>query len=467
MTGSMTDIPDLEELVPDRRLRKIKLDIGKRKERWLGWGRPENVPLWRLADFALRNDRRWSPFFVGREDEIAELEYACEETFECVRRGEAATEGATALLQGAPGAGKTAILSELQRRWRLSLTKEYRPPVAIRLTVGQMSDEATVATAVAEAVDPKVAREWRTTTGKEIRRGGGASLIVEYGGEYGTTSTVEPMDIDLASLAILMPPRTWKRPVVLMVDEIQRIGPEAGDVIDALHQASTNLPIVPLYAGLGDSATVLRKKAGLSRLSEGYPRTVGRLDPGQPAEAVRKMLESFRITGTPALEREWAERIEEETDLWPQHLHTAMSSLARGLVGTDRDLAAVNRDIVLAHAERRRRKSYFRRLSNSMKSLKTPLARIAFDLSERGKEREETVTLIRSRLPDDPSRREAEGFLDHLVHQGTLLEDDDGRYACPIPTFRRYLIREGGLDPDAEPEARLSDDDGGFGGEPP
>ena len=35
-------------------------------------------------------------------------------------------------------------------------------------------------------------------------------------------------------------------------------------------------------------------------------------------------------------------------------------------------------------------------------------------------------------------------FLDHLVHQGVLHDPDgEGRYVCPIPSLRDFLIRQG------------------------
>ncbi len=44
-------------------------------------------------------------------------------------------------------------------------------------------------------------------------------------------------------------------------------------------------------------------------------------------------------------------------------------------------------------------------------------------------------------LPDGMTAR---GFLHHLVHQGALQRSPDKLYHCPIPSFRTYLIQNGG-----------------------
>ncbi len=385
---------------------------------------------------------------------IEEVERLCEDTCHLAASGERVIEGATRLLQGAPGAGKTAILSRLKRKWREDgVAKKRHVPIVVELNAGNLSDPARVATAIAEAVNPQVAKEWRTTrtgdTGVDASAGMMGSGVT---GRKSSGSSTRPRDIDFQALSDLVPPETWDSPVCLMVDEIQRIRSEAGDVIDSLHLATYNLPVVPVYAGLGEAFDIVQKY-GASRLSRDAVHRIGRLEPGQPAEAVRMMLDGFRIDRGSTVE-DWPGLIEGLTDLWPQHLHNALSALARGLVEADRRLRDVDTEAVLDLAERWRRDSYGARMSKEMKSRKTPLARVMADLPEAGLEREESIALVESHVVDRPGWRppagmDSEGFLDHLVHQGVLLEGEDGRYTCPIPTFRRYLVERGGLDPDA------------------
>jgi len=100
----MTDAA-LERRVSKRRLsgirREIEAQLPDRK-----FGREITDPLWRLVSFALREDRQEAPFFVGREDVIEEVERLCEDTCHLAASGERVFEGATRVLQGAPGAAR-------------------------------------------------------------------------------------------------------------------------------------------------------------------------------------------------------------------------------------------------------------------------------------------------------------------------------------------------------------------------
>ncbi len=42
-------------------------------------------------------------------------------------------------------------------------------------------------------------------------------------------------------------------------------------------------------------------------------------------------------------------------------------------------------------------------------------------------------------------------FADHLIHRGALQETPDDTITCPIPSFRNWLIEEGGIAHDGGP----------------
>jgi len=158
------------------------------------------------------------------------------------------------------------------------------------------------------------------------------------------------------------------------------------------------------------------------------------------------------------------------TDLWPMHLHNALVALARGLVEAGRKLEDVDRLAVLDLAERWRKDSYAKRAgSDVICDAYRLVARLMADLPEDGNARPKLVSEIaRHARPEDDRDAEGfhippdmgpKGFFRHLVRQGILFERPDRRYTCPIPSFRRYLIESGGLDPDAGPPSG-SDDDG-------
>ncbi len=113
-----------------------------------------------LAKFVEMGDRRWTPFFVGREERITVAERFCAETLSLAKRREWVVEGATRVLQGAPGAGKTAILSELKRRWK---RKRRTAPVAVGVDAADLAGPARIAINIAEAVRSGNSGEWLIT----------------------------------------------------------------------------------------------------------------------------------------------------------------------------------------------------------------------------------------------------------------------------------------------------------------
>ena len=226
-----------------------------------------------------------------------------------------------------------------------------------------------------------------------------------------------------------------------MVDEIQTLKTEQALVLQSLHLATVGLPIVPVLAGLANARDVLAQ-CGISRLNDDGVHTLGRLGDGEPAEAVRKMLDAFRVETAGADTGRWAARLEEHSDGWPQHLQNAMRSLAEALVEAEGALAAVEEAAVLARAQERRLQAYRARRSPQMQEAIFLLARAMAGVPASGLRRNDAVGLIGSlvrgegdcgwRLPEGMSPSE---FLDHLVHRGALQSGEDDRLVCPIPQF--------------------------------
>ena len=72
---------------------------------------------------------------------------------------------------------------------------------------------------------------------------------------------------------------------------------------------------------------------------------------------------------------------------------------------------------------------------------------------------ENVMDIAGHRLPEGKT---ANGLYTHLVHRGALQERVDGTVYSPIPSFRTYLVRAGGMNPDAGPgqrHAQVRDED--------
>ncbi len=400
--------------------------------------------LGKLREFIAERDRNAAWFFVGRTAEIAEIEDTCALAFRRFREGKALA-GATRLFQGAPGAGKTALLMHLQKKWAQTGDGKPHPLLVDRPT---LDDPAALVLAIAELLDPDKAQRFRQT----VTRGRAATVGVGPLSGSGTQATAtSPPLAGLSELRRMFPPADWDRPVCLMVDEIQNLEPGEGKMLESLHLAVDGLPIVPVLAGLSSSQAVLTGQGGISRLSDRSVFTVGCLDAGQAAEAVRRMLASFCIEAEDSDAERWATLLECISDRWPQHLQNAMQALGEGLLEVGGVLAKVDERAVTGHARARRLDSYERRVSQEMRDGVILVGNLMAAVRDNGLHRHQVIDTIRARIRDRPEGSSARhlpegmsptGFLNHLVHRGALQEGEDHRLVCPIPSFRLFLIGE-------------------------
>lgn len=389
-----------------------------------------------LRFFSEPSDRERAAFFVGRAGEIEDIERALARALRHAQAGQRSA-GATRLIQGAPGAGKSALLAHLEEKWTQA---GRQAPHVLLVHLGELADPDRVAQAIAVRLDPRRAERFRRT---ETRSG---SIGISGVGGGWAAETAPPAGF--GALREMFPPNRWERPLCLLVDEVQNLEPAQAEVLQRLHEAVDGLPIVPVLAGLANARDVLAKR-GISRLSDGAVHMLGRLEPGQPAQSAGMMLEHFRVDAADADAEHWATLLEAGSDRWPQHLGNGMRALAAGLLATGGTLASVDEKAVLAGAEERRLDSYRARRSPEMLASGLLLAAAMEAVPEDGLGYVETLRVIEEsagaasgwRLPAGMGPEE---YLDHLVHRGALQDDGTGRLACPIPSLRRFLVEAAG-----------------------
>ncbi len=405
-----------------------------------------------LKDFIETEDRERARFFVGREKEIEAVEALCRKSMK------AAVPGATTVIQGAPGAGKTSILREMEKRWKKSYTA-----IPVRVNRSGLGSEAETVTQIVRQVFKWIDREWRTTETESV---GGGLRLPFAGIEAENVRSILPERPSFSALRHALPPERWERPVALLVDEIQNVDMSALDVLEALHLATDDLPVVPVYAGLGNSER--RLDDILSRLVPENVHDIGCLPKKDVHLAFDRMMDGFRIGMDGANTSEWKTWLVDMSDGWPQHMHNAMRALAVGLVGTGGRLAAVSVEWVHRDALDRKQKAYSRRCSQDIIDAGMLVSGLMAELKRRprGLEKSEIVIHLNKygqafRNEDTkgywlPQHGDAGRFADHLIRRGILQrrtgENPKGLHHCPIPTLRDYILKEWPIDvPALEP----------------
>ena len=241
----------------------------------------------------------------------------------------------------------------------------------------------------------------------------------------------------------------WDFPLIVAIDEAQRLlpdhrSPEAA-FIQSIHDAAFGLPLTLVLAGLGDTPDVAGKM-GLTRGLTQHP--VGGLSDAETGELMRGFCGRFGIETAGAEDRLSA--LAAPCEGWPRHLHFALQAFGSAALEAGGDAARISWGGVFAAAAGSRR-AYYRAQQDADMELSGNLVGAVMLELDGHSSRKEIIRLIKRKAAPGqtevdwslPPGADAYSFLEHLVHQGALQTDEDGRFFCPIPSFRSFLIDEG------------------------
>ena len=409
-----------------------------------------------LRRFSKLPDREASPYFGGRAEEIEVVENALRRIRERVQAGHwRPAGGETILFLGAPGAGKSALLHHLVRRWR---GRGQEAPLVVDTEASHYVDEGALALHVAEAFDPAPAMQFRrsvTSHSSAIKSLSGGIPGVTTGtgtAESGHRSATAPAEPTLTHVSKAF--SKSQRSIVLVLDEAQDLeGFDANltrPVISKLHKGSHGGPFLTVFAGLAHSDDVLQN-CGISRFSRGHDRTLSALPYDDAVEIVHLMLAECRVRGDEENKCRWAKALAKESCGWPQHLHVSLQALAAQLLAASEAgrLEDVDSEfgIAVLKASAQAREEYYERRINA--PLASAWQLLAEALRRTGKAAPRDAVLGHIRAAAQPSGKsmsipneiDAERFLDHMIRRGVLQRAPGHMLVCPIPSLRDYIER--------------------------
>ena len=412
-----------------------------------------------LQDFVDDGAKDHPPVFVGREDLIEEILTNSRRAMARVQAGKQAAPGNTIIVQGAPGAGKSSVLHELKSRSDAQGTS--RTVVVSNAHLQRALPNVLRALAFAGATTPET---WRHTLSRYgdswIQRIGQISAFGFGFGLKDSPDAVLPQD--LLSLEEQVPAETWQMPVILAVDEAQRLPPGTGTshalFLQTLHDAATSLPLTLVCAGLGDTQSRLRD-LGLTHGVRAH--SLGGLTHDEYTELLDRFCAYFGMTIAAGFER--VVDLVRTTDGWPRHVHWAQQALAEAALepGIAGDLDRITDwDRVQARSDDLRQGYYATQFSTDMALSRKLVGRVMFEVGKARIDDQQTTLGQVIDLVDEftdsgtssewriPTGHNAESYVMHLIHCGALQMDSNSRsLSCPIPSFQSYIIRQGDLDP--------------------
>ncbi|MCY4227361.1 MAG: ATP-binding protein [Gammaproteobacteria bacterium] len=409
-----------------------------------------------LQDFVIQGEKSPPPVFIGRQDILDNILSPAKLSG---RKGNASA-GNTRIIQGAPGAGKSSILSELATR-----SNQQGYPRIIKISnIHLLQALPNVLRALAFAGSaPK--ENWLNALAlfgeKWIQKIGNISAFgfeVSLGNIFENTPPQ-----DLLSLEEYIPAEKWHTPVIVAVDEAQRlpVGTDSPSALflQAIHDAETALPLTLVIAGLGDTQSRMRS-LGLTHGIRAHH--LGCFTKDECTELMSRFCDCFGIRIGDCTHELCT--LSQATDGWPRHMHWAQQAVAEAVLelGIDGNLNRIaDWAKVQARSDVLRQGYYSSQFSNEMAFSRKLIARVMFEV---GKAQIEGEILqeddVRKKIKifsekdqngdcELPAGFSPQDLVTHLIHCGALQEDPGNHdMKCPIPSFQGYIIRRGGLDTD-------------------
>ena len=368
--------------------------------------------------------------------------------------------GNTRILQGAPGAGKSSLIFELENRlnWLHNIDKgeDLRIPQVVELEVAEVVDGTAMLRRLAERIDPVNATDAfrRTTRADTVEASVGGFGVGARAGRSRSTEEDEPSALMTAFRDWLIDrgPIELETPVIIAIDEAQNLPPgkerQGNLFLQSVHNNRARLPLSLVLAGLGDT----EETANAVGLTRGLTvHSIGRFSRAESCGLMQRWCAHFGLavgSQRPRLAMYCA-----LADDWPQHLHCAQKALGQAVLDVQQQDPAFDGSLdhlrepdwlrVTAQFAQYRAEHYRGRISQEIEDNRTLTAAVMRSLTP-DTTMEDILNTIRQQLGDfeEPSRsQQAQAFRDHLVHQGALQKTrTDGPVICPIPSFRSWLM---------------------------
>ena len=356
-------------------------------------------------------DRGRAKYFHGREKILADFRDA-------LWRAKHRDGGTTFLIQGAPGAGKTALLYKCGEvvkglGWK---TVDVNPralwdsdELLHSLSLGKRPavTEASAGVGAGPLVRAGVKSELPGRTTLEILRGGGEPLLLMLDEAQMLQKTVPPLPPDQYGIAT--------------------------GLLNAIHNGRLGRPVILIAAGLGPTTKAFGT-LGISRFAGGARVELGALGKDAERAVLHDWLtEDGKATGDTAA---WIDAIAQETHGWPQHILSYVKP-ALDQLEADKGVMTAEGLATVLEAGRALRTAYYRgrveRVTiKQRRSFAKLFANVAYGV---GLEFED----IMLSLAQDHGTEKAKDIFRRAVEKG-VIDERDGLYVVPIPSMHDWLV---------------------------
>jgi len=399
-----------------------------------------------LEKWLRRTDRAESgreAFFRGRDDEYKIFQNAV------ISLNDGVIGGGTMIFQGAPGAGKTALMGECMEAVHRHSTL-HAPWVAASIPSGTLRDPESVVEAIINATNLENERLLAGVTDSRSRwlkqaLNQGHKLLREIQDRdvsiQDTTASKKAKSASAPGLFRHASSLLQNYHIVIFVDEAQNTKKHelTEDVLDCLHRDTQGIPLVTAFFGLSDAEAIL-SECGLLRLPGGRVKTLGVLSHEETVSSIKSVFTTYNFRGSSKSRKKWVEALAGLSQGWPQHINSVSVAACQIIRDHDGNLDGNLLPQALELGRKLKNEYYVSRLKRCSEdpSVYQNLALEAGKVPDGALSRSKLRDLIDSLL-EHPA--DFDDFLSNALHAGVLMESEElpKYYRIPIPSFSDYL----------------------------
>ena len=417
----------------------------------------------KISEFIEGQDRGQQPIFVGREEIIEQITKA---VVRC-RLNTRAGQCFTITITGPPGSGKTSLLEELNNRLGSKSTGGVNPNQALTVVSLEGNDLSSAVTVAGKLISGytgeklSVSKEnTRTTSGKLgfsklfVGRNKSSKDIplseqVKNAGML-WLSVIDNTDINVENDVFL-----------LLMDEAQAIqgyategvnGSNQNNIVMGLHagfKGTSGLKIVPVFAGLSDTETVLSER-GVTRLGSDAVIRLGSLTQTETEELVTEWMQHESFGFNELFKESDLSRVSKiiaiASEGWPRHANICLRELGKAILDKSLKLdQEIDLNEVLEKSHDERVRHYGQRIVVArLRRFEAVLSDAAQSSTDGTVESEALTEIAENDYQMTPS--EVEERIAMAVHAGileTVSEYERHRLKFPIPSLFTYMQLNG------------------------
>ncbi len=401
----------------------------------------EPLPLKEWLKLTDRAEVGRESFFRGRDSEYKVFRDAVSSL------GEGSIGGGTMIFQGAPGAGKTALMNECMEAVRQHSTLDA-PWVAVSVNPASLQFPGTVVSAIVTAINAENRRllehlpDTRTRWLKKVLNEG-EKLLHEMASWNlsieGVSLSKKEHAASAQQLFIHASSLLKNYHAVVFVDEAQNTPdtPPTKDVLDCLHRDTQGIPLIAAFFGLSDTQSVLGQ-CGLSRLPKDRVVTLDTLSLADARSAIQGVFDSYGSGDSG--EAEWIDALTDLSQGWPQHINSVSVAALRVL--NDHG-GSIHEDLLLRAIRlgKELKEEYYTHRLAACSGEPWVYKKLAQEAQDRNgvlswDEIDELTQFARSK-----KQQSTDDFLIDALHAGVLVETRKlpKHYEIPIPSLGDYL----------------------------